>query len=49
MKKMLVKWALGSALKSVNEFLLDNSENVSLVREKTALWLSRVEKACALL
>lgn len=49
MKKWLFKYALGIGLKSVNEFLEKNRENVDLVKAKLELWLGRVKKMVELL
>ena len=49
MKKWLFKYALGIALKSVNEFLEKNREDLDLVKVKLDLWLSRAKKVLELL
>lgn len=49
MKKWLFKYAFSLGLKSVNEFLEKNRENVDLVKAKLELWLGRVKKILDLL
>jgi uncharacterized protein YjiS (DUF1127 family) len=49
MKKWLFRYAFNLALKSVNEFLEKNRENLDLVKVKLDLWLSRAKKVLELL